>query len=190
MNMENIDAIMAGGGFFLDAPSGVVDSALVPQPGHFNGRHLAAGDSAEFRKTLKSACLTRSMSLRSLKTLNAINGYCDYFKQVASVLITRLKNVFNELKRRRAGKVILIPLKRIIQMIESGLQNLPPPDLLLKTQSMMGLLAGIKTGLDKVAHSLEGKFPDIRSNIQDLISEFCPIFECAVTLAMKEVINS
>ncbi|MDR0715605.1 MAG: hypothetical protein LBF25_02430 [Puniceicoccales bacterium] len=190
MNAEDINALMAGDDFILGASNEFVDSILVPQPGYFDGRHLAAGDSPEFRKTLKSACLTRSMSLRSLKTLNAITEYCDYFKQVASILIARLKNVFFELKRKRAGKVILIPLKRVIQMIESGLQNLPPPDLLLRIQSMTSLLAGVKTDLAKVAHSVEGKFPDIESNIQGLISEFCPILECAVTSAMKEIISS
>jgi hypothetical protein len=33
MNMENVNAIVAGDNFILDVPSGFVDSALVPQPG-------------------------------------------------------------------------------------------------------------------------------------------------------------
>ncbi|MDR0680217.1 MAG: hypothetical protein LBF42_04305 [Puniceicoccales bacterium] len=75
-------------------------------------------------------------------------------------------------------------------MIESGLQNLSPSDLLLKTQSMINLFASIKAGLAEVAHSVKCKFPDIELDIRGLIPEFCPILEQTATLAMKEIVNS
>ncbi|MDR0680216.1 MAG: hypothetical protein LBF42_04300 [Puniceicoccales bacterium] len=89
--MENINVIVAVDDFILGATNEGVGSVLVPRPGHFDGRHLVAGESPEFRRVLKPACLTRSMSSRSLETLNTITGYGDYFRQVASALITRLK---------------------------------------------------------------------------------------------------